>query len=76
VEGAPGRHPVDHFDAADLDHPVALSGSSPVVSVSKTISRMVGTIGRAAASCKRARRVLHQLFDSLGGSIPAIRPYR
>ena len=40
VEGPAGRHVVDELDRADLDDPVAGAGSSPVVSVSSTISRM------------------------------------
>jgi hypothetical protein len=40
VKSLAGRHAVDDLDAADLDQAVAAQRSRPVVSVSRTISRM------------------------------------
>ena len=42
MEDAAGRRLVDDLDRADLEQPVALGGLRPVVSVSSTISRMIG----------------------------------
>ena len=56
VVGLAGRDVVDQLDAADLDQPVALVGSRPVVSVSRTISRIASTRdarGSAERGCRR-----------------------
>ena len=67
---AAGLDPVDHLDAADLDHPVAARGLRPVVSVSKTISRM------AALYTRREAKTSEDRVDLRAGLVEAARRCR